>query len=392
MMNARTAVSYFEKANKVIEHLKPLLPEREEVIHTAMLALPTGKNHFSIGPPGSGKTLLAEIIARGVVDADVFYKLLSKSIPVDEVLGPTSLQGIKQEDYRRAIDGFLPTAHIAILDEVYKAGDALCNPLLRMMNERKYRNGRTVVDVPLVSVFGMSNEMYEGPALAAFDSRWTFRHQVDYLSDKDSFGQMIDATRDGAVPDISEFGICLDEIAAASNELRNVAWAEGCTDILWQLREEFRNVGLPFDDRKAVWVARDVLPAEAMLQGRDYVDTEDFAILQHVLWSNPEHINQVRSIILKIANPVQDEVDRLVKSARDAFNNAKKVVDDSPGDEAHRIQAGADAQTEVSDILDTLEAKGKNLKGKSQELVVNSIKKVRRIDERIIKEILRIRS
>lgn len=391
-MTAKKAQSFWTKANSAIAYLNPLIPEREEVIHTGFLALGTKKNHFSIGPPGSGKTLLAEILAKGIVDADVFYKLLSKSIPIDEVLGCTSLQGIKQEDYRRAIDGFLPTAHIAILDEVYKAGDALCNPLLRMMNERKYRNGRNVIDVPLVSVFGMSNEMYEGPALAAFDSRWTFKHQVDYLSDQDSFNQMINATRDGSIPDISEFGICLDEIEAAYNELKNVAWTEGCTDILWQLREEFRKEGLPFDDRKAVWVARDVLPAEAMLQGRDYVDTEDFAILQHVLWCNPEDINKVRSIILKIANPVQDEVDRHVKSARDAFKTAQRIVKESPGDEAIRIQAGADSQTEIDDILKTLEKLSKGTKGKSLALCVSAVKKVKRLDERIIREILRIRS
>lgn len=392
MLNAKNAQSFWNKAKEAIAYLAPLVPEREEVVHTSFLSLGTGKNHFQIGEPGCGKTYLPEIIANGIIDADVFYKLLSKSIPIDEVLGCTSLQGIKQEDYRRAIDGFLPTAHIAILDEVYKAGDALCNPLLRMMNERKYRNGRTVLDVPLISVFGMSNEMYEGPALAAFDSRWTFKHEVTYLSEKEAFSKMIDSTRDGSVPDISQFGITVDEILAAQAELRNVAWAEGCTDILWQLREEFRREGLPFDDRKAVWIARDVLPAEAMMQGRDYVDTEDFAILQHCLWQNPETINQVRSIILKIANPMQDEVDRLVKSARDTFKNAQKVVSDSPGDEAMRIQAGADAQTEVTDILTALEKKAKGAKGKSSDLCVSAIKKVKRIDERIIREILRIRS
>ncbi len=390
-MTAKYAQSYWNKANEAIAHLSPLVPEREEVLHTSFLALGTGKNHFQISPPGSGKTYLAEIIARGIVDADVFYKLLSKSIPIDEVLGPTSLQGIKMEDYRRAIDGFLPTAHIAILDEVYKAGDALCNPLLRMMNERKYRNGRTVLDVPLVSVFGMANEMYEGPALAAFDSRWTFKHRLDYLSDKSSFGAMIDATREGRVPDITFLGITLDEIHAAQTELRNVAWAEGCTDILWQLREEFRQEGLPFDDRKAVWVARDVLPAEAMLQGRDYVDAEDFAILQHVLWSDPDHIDRVRAIILKIANPLQDQADRHVKSARDAFKAAQKVVAESPGDEAVRIAASADARVEVSDILSTLEQMGNGTQGKSQAICAAAIKKVERIDERVIREILRIR-
>ena len=392
MLNAKIAQDFWSNAKNAIDYLSPLVPEREEVLHTSFLALATGKNHFQIGPPGCGKTYLPEIIANGIVDADVFYKLLSKSIPIDEVLGSTSLQGIKQEDYRRAIDGFLPTAHIAILDEVYKAGDALCNPLLRMMNERKYRNGRTVLDVPLVSVFGMSNEMYEGPALAAFDSRWTFKHVVDYLTDKNSFGKMIDATRDGSTPDISQFDICLDELAAARSELRNVAWTEGCTEVLWTLREEFRKEGLPFDDRKAVWVARDVLPAQAMLDGRDYVDTEDFAVLQHVLWSNPEHVNQIRSIILKIANPVQDEVDRMVKTARDALKTARKIVKETPGDEAVRIQAGADAQTDCSDVISDLEILGKSAKGKSLDIVTSGIKKVKRVDETVIREILRIRS
>ena len=387
----KSAESAIEKLGDVETTLNDFFYERDEVIHTSLLALITQLNHFQIGPPGAAKTMIAEALGKGIVGANYFYKLLSKSIPVDEILGPTSLKGIEEEDFRRAIDGFLPSSDIAMLDEVYKAGDAVCNPTLRMMNERKYRNGRTNIDVPLICVFGASNELYDGPALDAFHSRWTFKHEVDYVSEKESFTSMITSTRQRSSVDISHIGLEIEELRSAHELMKTISLPDQCVEVLWNLRDSFRQEDIIVDDRKMVWIAREVLPAEALIQGRDYVDIEDFAVLAHCLWDDIKDRDRIRAMILKIANPLKDEIDRLVSAARGALKTAQKVVAESKGDETARIQAGADAQSDVKDILDNLNNRLQTSTGKAQTIVERALKTVRKTDERIIREVLRIR-
>jgi len=388
----KAAESCFEKMQRIEIVLNTFFKEREDVIHTSLLALAAQLNHFQIGPPGAAKTMIAESLGKGIIGARFFYKLLSKSIPIDEILGPTSLKGIEEEDYRRAIDGFVPDCDIFCADESYKAGDALCNPLLRMMNERRYRNGRTDIKVPLITVFGASNELYEGPALDAFHSRWTFKHAVDYVSEKDSFTQMIANTREAKTPDITNVGLTIDEVRAAKELLPSVTMPEQCLEALWTLRDQFRQEDLMIDDRKCVWIAREVLPAEALMNGRDTVDVEDFAVLAHCLWNEPKDRDRVRSTILKIANPLKDEIDRLVTAARQALKTAQKIVQENRGDETARIQAGADAQSDVKDVLDSLSNRLQTSTGKAQQLCLTAFDKVQKLDERIIREVLRIRT
>lgn len=390
-MSTKKAEVAFDKMRAIEPILNSFFFEREDVIHTSLLSLATRRNHFQIGPPGAAKTLIAETLGKGIVGAKYFYKLLSKSIPVDEILGPTSIKGIKEEDFRRAIEGFLPDCHIGMMDECYKAGDAMTNPTLRIGNEHKYKNGRTEINVPLISLFGASNELYDGPALDAFHSRWTFKHAVDYIQEKDNFGKMIDLARSGVTPDLSEVGLTIDEVLAANELCAEVQWPDQITEVMWTLRDQFRQDGLMFDDRKAVWIAQSVLPGEALMNGRDSVDVEDMAVLAHCLWDDVKDRDHVRALILKIANPLKDEIDRQVAAARAALKTAQKVVQESTGDDNARIQAGADAQSDVKDLLNSLNNRLQTSTGKAQTMVQRAIDSVQKIDERIIREILRIR-
>ena len=50
----------------------------------------------------------------------------------------------------RKIDGYLPTAEVAFVDEIFKANSAILNALLTLLNERLFDNGNQRFGVPLM--------------------------------------------------------------------------------------------------------------------------------------------------------------------------------------------------------------------------------------------------
>src|SRR5450756_3182551 len=74
--------------------------------------------------------------------------------------------------------------------DVYKR--QILNSLLTILNERKYHNGREIVDVPLLSVFGASNEFpEEEESLEALFDRFLFRYRLSYIQDDENFQNLL---------------------------------------------------------------------------------------------------------------------------------------------------------------------------------------------------------
>jgi len=60
------------------------------------------------------------------------------------------MTGLENDEYVRKTDGYLPTAEVAFIDEIFKANSAILNALLTLLNERLFDNGNERYAVPLL--------------------------------------------------------------------------------------------------------------------------------------------------------------------------------------------------------------------------------------------------
>src|SRR5439155_7200 len=150
-----------ELLRSIRDELGQIFLERDELIDGALVALLAAQHVLVIGPPGTAKSMLADEVCRRLTGARYFQWLLTRFTTPEELFGAVSLKALEQDDYRRLTTHKLPEAHIAFLDEIFKASSSILNTILTVMNERRFHNGREVTEVPLLTLFAASNELPE---------------------------------------------------------------------------------------------------------------------------------------------------------------------------------------------------------------------------------------
>ena len=58
------------------------------------------------------------------------------------------MRALEEDKYVRQIEGYLPYAKVAFIDEIFKANSAILNTLLTILNERLFDNGSSRIRVP----------------------------------------------------------------------------------------------------------------------------------------------------------------------------------------------------------------------------------------------------
>src|SRR5215470_10279091 len=182
-----------ERLGRIRDELAQSFLERTDVIDGTLAALLAGHHVLLIGPPGTAKSMLADELCQRFHGANYFQWLLTKLSTPEELFGAVSLRALENDDYRRVTTHKLPEAHVAFLDEVFKANSSILNSILTVMNERRFHNGREVAEIPLITLFGASNELPEEDELQALYDRFLLRFVVAYIADDFRFLRMLQA-------------------------------------------------------------------------------------------------------------------------------------------------------------------------------------------------------
>ncbi len=328
---------------KIIDELRGRLLEREEVIEGALCALLTGNHMLIIGPPGTAKSQLVHEICKRIDGASYFQWLLTKFTTPEEIFGAVSLRGLENDEYRRVVDGKIPEAHVAFLDEVFKASSSILNTLLTIMNERIFYNSTDTVHVPLISLFGASNELpSEEDELEALYDRFLLRYVVDYLKEDFRFLKML-RTEDR---DDGGTTITLGGLLECQSEVNEISVPQHVVKLVSRLRGDLNKKGVVLSDRRYKQ-SISLLRSKAYLSGRDEVIDGDLSILENVLWRDPSELGEIRTVIYQLLHGHRDTLRELLAQARELRAYSKRDWDN----EELEINANIEAQTKLRHIL-----------------------------------------
>jgi len=304
-----------QKLLQIEAELRKTYFERDEEVHGSIVALLARQHVLLLGPPGTAKSQLVEdLCAR--IGGNYFSWLLTKFSTPEELFGPISLKALEQDSYTRITKGKLPEAHIAFIDEVWKGSSSILNTMLRIVNERKFDNNGAPMKVPLLSLFGASNELPESGELSALYDRFLLRFMTQYIASPQYFVNML-----ASQPSLSNSVITLQELTAMQTETEKIALPDEVYIALVNLREVLKKENIIASDRRYKQ-ALSLIKANAYLGGRTKATPDDLAILQHVLWSQPSEYKMVQKLVLTTVNPVLSNIQELLDVAKEVYHQA----------------------------------------------------------------------
>ena len=377
-----------DQFSRIETELQSIYLEREDAIRGLIAALLARQHVVLLGPPGAAKSAMVRELCHRITGATYFEWQVTRFTTPEELFGPVSLRALEQDSYRRVTTGKLPEAHIAYVDETFKANSAILNALLAIMEERLFHNDGAPQQVPLQTMVGASNELPEDrEELGAMWDRFLLRYTVDYLRHPSAVEAMLrQAARKAPKTTIS-----LADLETAQAQVSEVS-VEAVIPLVIQIRQRLWQEQVLVSDRRLVR-SLDLIRASAWLAGRTEAAEEDLAILAHALWQEPAQQVLVRQIVMEIADPTQGRILELIEQAEEVHATAMAKVAEAEGsDDIKQLTAvGMEAHTKMRTIIRHMErviAEAEQAGRKAPSNAVRALESVRQMAKEVAERCL----
>ena len=356
-----------ERFQRLLRDMNRGIYEKETEISLSLLAALAGESVILLGPPGVAKSMVARQLKTAFRDARSFEYLMSRFSTPDEIFGPVSIQKLKSSDtYERAVEGYLPTADVVFLDEIWKAGPAIQNTLLTVINEKIFRNGNREMRLPLKLLVAASNELpAKGEGLEALWDRFVIRIESRPIRQEKNFRSMLlevenlsevksEEQSSAAEGEANSNVITAEEYAEWSENINKIGVKENVLDVISVVRKSLRTVNVDeaaerrniyVSDRRWKNVMR-LLRTSAFMQDRAEVAVCDLLPIYHCLWQEPEEREAIRTLVIRAL--FASHADKLVEMKNALAEDIKY----------HRIRRspdeGRDYEGEIEHLSDAL--------------------------------------
>jgi MoxR-like ATPase len=340
--------SAHQQLTTVRQYLLDHLFERQAAVLATLAAVVAKEHVFMLGPPGTGKSFLVKLLSscftwleddgttvqqRG---ARYFYYLMQSQTKPAEIWGPQSIKALREDRIRFNTQGHFPECDFAFIDEIWKGNSGVNNGFLNGLNERVFKNGVDVEEIPLRTLFSASNETPGDDSLGALYDRFGVRLWIGPLLNEENVIRMLSAPAVAQPPQLS-----LDVLDEAYIQSQQVIISDAAMQNLLALR---RNI--MFDDEYADLTLSDrrlktlisILKASVWLDGRTVAEGDDIMYVRHCVWDEQPQIEQVEDLINSLCSDERMVVNESVRLLRGIL---AKIPTATVGHDANALLAEA---------------------------------------------------
>ncbi len=225
---------------------------------------------------------------------------MNKFSAPEDLFGPVSITALKKDEFSRKVEGFLPEADFAFLDEIWKSSPAILNSLLTILNERKYKNGKDNMDVALTYVISASNETPpENQGLEALYDRFPIRLFVSPIDSKLSRADYLNNTSDMKFE--PQIKLSIEDVKEFNKGVVNIKINEQALLAFMECIDECHSLETPIyiSDRRQKQILN-ILRYQALYSGQDEVNIVSMVLLKHFLWEKESDMEIVESVLDRV--------------------------------------------------------------------------------------------
>jgi MoxR-like ATPase len=267
----------------------------DDAKHALLLGLLCREHVYLEGPPGTAKTRMAELIARGA-GVRFFFHQLHRDTRLPDLLGDVVLErralerGAGERIVQRIEPGGMLTGEVCVLDDISRAPGEALNVLLRVLNERRFGAEKLPLLCAIATGNPQTDDYYNEPLDPANLDRFALQLRVGSLLQSqqlEAARALLDGFAAGSVEEHPDPPPVLTraELDAAHAALVRVDVSSALKDALLELLRRLV-VDHGCDESRALLTDRSFLVkavklvrGQALLAGRDRALPEDLHVL-----------------------------------------------------------------------------------------------------------------